>query len=70
VRSVTDGSGWDSTTHVLNPDARRFAVQRGGVFRDVIQLPHDAALRPGRYRARIGICAIEDFDVTAEFDVQ
>jgi hypothetical protein len=70
VRSVTDGSGWDSTTHVLNPDARRFAVQRGGVFRDVIQLPYDAAIRPGRYRARIGICAVEDFDVSAEFDVQ
>jgi hypothetical protein len=70
VRSATDGFGWDSTTHVLNPDARRFAVQRGGGFRDVIQLPHDAATRPGRYRARIGICAVEDFDVTAEFDVQ
>jgi hypothetical protein len=55
---------------VLNPDARRFAVQRGGGFRDVIRLPHDAATRPGRYRARIGICAVEDFDVTAEFDVQ
>jgi hypothetical protein len=70
VRSATDGAGWDSTTHVLNPDARRFAVQRGGLFRDVIQLPHDAATRPGRYRARIGICAVEDFDITAEFDVQ
>jgi hypothetical protein len=70
VRSVADGAGWDSTTHVLNPDARRFAVQRGGVFRDVIRLPHDAATGPGRYRARVGICAVEDFDVTAEFDVQ
>ncbi len=70
VRSTTDGSSWDSTTHVLNPDARRFAVQRGGMFRDVIQLPPDAATRPGRYRARIGICAVEDYDITAEFDVQ
>lgn len=70
VRSAKDDSGWDSTTQVLNPDARRFAVQRGGVFRDVVQLPHDAATRPGRYRARIGICAVADFDVTAEFDVQ
>jgi len=70
VRAVADDAGWDSTTHVLNPDARRFAVQRGGVFRDVIQLPHDAASRPGRYRAHIGICTVDDFDVTAEFDVQ
>jgi hypothetical protein len=70
VRSVGGDADWDSTTQVLNPDARRFAVQRGGVFRDVIQVPHDAAARSGRYRAHIGICTIADFDVTAEFDVQ
>jgi hypothetical protein len=57
VRSGTDDSGWDSTTHVLSPDARRFAVQRGGVFRDVIGLPHDATPRP-RYRARVGVCTV------------
>src|SRR5690349_10968715 len=71
--SVSDsqrGSQWDSTTKVLNPDARRFAVQRGGIFRDAIRLPLEAAPRPGRYLARVGICDIDDYDVTAEFDVQ
>jgi hypothetical protein len=70
VRSLADEAGWDSTTHVQNPDGRRFAVQRGGLFREAIQLPHDVATRPGHYRAHIGICAFDDFDVTAEFEVQ
>ena len=71
--SVTGTQGdyhWDSTTKVLSPDARRFAVQRGGTFRDAIRLPPDAAPRAGRYVARVGVCAVDDYDITAEFDVQ
>jgi len=71
--SVTGSQGgyhWDSTTKVLSPDARRFAVTRGGIFRDAIRLPVDAAPRPGRYVARVGICDVDDYDITAEFDVQ
>jgi hypothetical protein len=63
------GDHWDSTTQVLNPDARRFAVQRGGIFRDAIRLPVEAAPRPGHYVARVGICTVDDYDITAEFDV-
>lgn len=70
VRSVGDETGWDSTTRVPNPDGRRFAVSRGGLFRESMQLPRDVATRPGRYRARMGICAVNDFDVTADFEVQ
>jgi hypothetical protein len=70
VTSATGGDHWDSTTKVLNPDARRFAVQRGGIFRDAIRLPPDAAPHPGRYVARVGVCAVDDYDITAEFDVQ
>ena len=61
---------WDTTTQVLNPDARRFAVQRAGILRDQIHLPRDAAPRPGRYLAVVGICAVDDYDVTAEFEIQ
>jgi hypothetical protein len=70
VTGSAHGEHWDSTTKVLNPDARRFAVQRGGIFRDAIRLPADAAPRPGRYVARVGICDVDDYDITAEFDVQ
>jgi hypothetical protein len=70
VTGTQSGFHWDSTTKVMNPDARRFAVQRGGIFRDAIRLPVDAAPRSGRYVARIGICDVDDYDITAEFDVQ
>jgi len=61
---------WDSTTQVPNPDARRFAVQRAGVFRDQIRLPREAAPRPGHYVASVGICAVDEYDVKAEFEIQ
>jgi len=55
---------------VTNPDARRFTLQHAGVFRDGVQLPEEAAARPGHYFAHIGICDVDDYDITAEFDVQ
>src|ERR1051325_191981 len=70
VTGSAHGERWDSTTKVPNPDARRLAVQRGGICRDAIRLPVDAASRPGRYVARVGICDVDDYDITTEFDVQ
>jgi hypothetical protein len=71
VKSVKDDVIlWDSTTHAVSPDARRFAVQRAGRFRDAIHLPEAAASRPGRYRASVGICAVDDYDIAVEFEVQ
>ena len=71
VKTLKDNvKTWDSTTQVANPDARRFAVQRAGIFRDQIHLPRDAAPRPGRYVALVGICAVDDYDVSAEFEIQ
>ena len=61
---------WDSTTVVPSPDARRFTMQRGGLFRDAIHFPEDAASRPGHYFAHVGICDVDDYDITAEFDVR
>lgn len=61
---------WDTTTIVPSPDARRFTMQRGGFFRDAIHFPEDAASRPGHYYAHVGICDVDDYDITAEFDVR
>jgi len=61
---------WDTTTVVPSPDARRFTMQRGGRFRDAIHFPQDAAARPGHYFARVGVCDVDDYDITAEFDVR
>jgi len=61
---------WDTTTIVPSPDARRFTMQRGGRFRDAIHFPEDAASRPGHYYAHVGICDVDDYDITAEFDVR
>ncbi len=61
---------WDTTTVVPSPDARRFTMQRGGWFRDAIHFPQDAASRPGHYYAHVGVCDVDDYDITAEFDVR
>jgi hypothetical protein len=71
--AVTSAEGirvWDSTTIVPRPDGRRFTMQRGGLFRDAIHFPEDAASRRGHYAARVGICDVDDYDITAEFDVR
>jgi len=61
---------WDTTTMVPSPDVRRFTMQRGGRFRDAIHFPEVAASRPGHYYAHVGICDVDDYDITAEFDVR
>lgn len=71
VKSAKDNVKiWDSTTQVPSPDARRFAVQRAGIFRDQIHIPREAAPRPGRYVAQVGVCYVDDYDVSAEFEIQ
>jgi hypothetical protein len=70
VRSAEGIRLWDSTTYVPSPDARRFSMQRAGVFRDAIHLPEDAASRRGHYFVDMGICDVDDYDITAEFDVR
>ena len=70
VKSAEGIAVWDTTTLVLSPDARRFTMQRGGLFRDAIHFPEDAATRPGHYFAHVGICDVDDYDITAEFDVR
>ena len=70
IKSQEGISVWDTTTMVLSPDARRFAMQRGGRFRDAIHFPEDAASRPGHYYAHVGVCDVDDYDITAEFDVR
>ncbi len=71
--TVTSAEGvmvWDTTTLVPSPDARRFTMQRGGLFRDAIHFPQDAASRKGHYFAHVGVCDVDDYDITAEFDVR
>ena len=70
VKSAEGIAVWDTTTLVPSPDARRFTMQRGGLFRDAIHFPEDAASRKGHYFAHVGICDVDDYDITAEFDVR
>jgi hypothetical protein len=60
---------WEHTTQARPPDPRRFVVTRGGAYRDAVQLPPDAAAKPGRYVARVGVCQVDGYDITAEFQV-
>jgi hypothetical protein len=70
VKSHEGIAVWDTTTMVPSPDTRRFTMQRGGRFRDAVHFPQDAASRPGHYYAHVGICDVDDYDITAEFDVR
>ena len=70
VKSSEGMSVWDTATIVRTLDGRRFTMQRGGSFRDALHFPEDAASRPGHYYARVGICDVDDYDITAEFDVR
>jgi hypothetical protein len=60
---------WEHTTQARPPDPRRFVVTRGGAYRDAVQLPPDAAAKPGRYVARVGVCQVDGYDITAAFEV-
>jgi len=61
---------WDTTTSVPSPDARRYTMQGGGLFRGAVHFPEAAASRPGHYYARVGVCDVDDYNITAEFDVR
>jgi hypothetical protein len=44
--------------------------QHGGNFRELFQLPQRAAPGPGRDTFRIGICQVDDYDMSLDFVVQ
>jgi hypothetical protein len=60
---------WEHTTQARPPDPRVFVVTRGGAYRDAVQLPQVAAAKPGRYVARVGVCQVDGYDITVEFEV-
>lgn len=70
VRSPDAGGEWDSTLQVPVGSSRRFTVQRGGLFREIMQLPPDAAPRRGRYLAQGSICSVADYEIAAPFEVR
>ena len=61
---------WSDTTRLRDPGARRFAIPHGSAYREAVVLPQAAALQPGRYVARAGICRIGDYDVSTKFEVE
>ena len=63
-------SMWDTTTVELNPTYHRFLIQHGGEFRQAIQLPTEAAPRPGPYIATVRICEAEGYEISTQFEVR
>jgi len=70
VRNAASGGEWHHATQVPSPAAQRFVVTHAGHYRDVLQVPQDAAPTRGRYTARVGICQVDDYDITTEFEVR
>jgi len=71
--TVRDADGivlWRHASQAVNPDARRIFVTRGGAYRDGVQLPPEAAPRPGRHVATVGLCHVDGSDIDAEFEVR
>lgn len=60
---------WDTTFVLERMEALRFETQ-AAAFREGVQLPRFAARQPGHYAVEAGICEDEEFNLTAEFDVQ
>jgi len=45
-------------------------IRLGGVYRQYIPLPADAAPKPGRYTARVTLCGIADYTAETQLIVE
>jgi hypothetical protein len=62
--------GWRTSLPAPSGAGNRMLIRLGGLFRRFISVPPDAAPVPGRYVARVGLCAIPDYSVEATFEVR
>ncbi|PYO75857.1 MAG: hypothetical protein E6K55_09120 [Gemmatimonadetes bacterium] len=64
VRPQDGGTPWQISIPAPTRNQERIVIELGGVYRQFVPLPPDAAPRPGRYTARVTLCGIADY--TAE----
>jgi hypothetical protein len=70
VRPRNGGEPWQITLPAPTRNQERITVRLGGVYRQYIPLPADAAPKPGRYTARVTLCGIADYTAETQLVVE
>lgn len=61
VRRQSGASSWQIALPAPNRSQERILIRLGGVYRQFVQIPPDAAPTPGAYIARVTLCGIADY---------
>ena len=70
VRHTTDRTWWRKSLPGPTRNPERIMIRLGGVYRQFVSIPPEAAPGPGRYLAHVTLCGIADYGVEAEFEVR
>ena len=70
VRPQGGGEPWQITLPAPTRSQERIVIRLGGVYRQYIPLPADAAPKPGRYTARVTLCGIADYTAETQLIVE
>lgn len=61
VRPQDGGTAWQISLPAPTRTQERIEIRLGGVYRQFIQVPPDAAPTPGEYTARVTLCGVADY---------
>jgi len=69
VRRAGDEAGWRTSLPAPIRNQERIVIRLGGVYRQFVPIPPEAAPRPGRYIAHATLCGVADYGVETQFEV-
>lgn len=67
--SPDNGRGWHTTLPAPTRTGVRIVIRLGGLYRQFIPIPREAAPSAGRYRAHVALCGVPDYQVETAFEV-
>jgi hypothetical protein len=70
VRPQGGGESWRLALPAPTRSQEQIVIRLGGVYRQFIPVPADAAPTPGRYTARVTLCGIADYTAETQLVVQ
>lgn len=70
VRPQDGGEPWQIALPAPTRNQERIVIRLGGVYRQFIPLPADAAPKAGRYTARVTLCGIADYAAETQLVVE
>ena len=69
VRATTQRAWWRTAVAAPTRHQQRIVIRLGGVYRQFVAVPPEAAPNPGRYVAHVTLCGVADYGVETQFDV-